>query len=190
MIEAPPFLRYSVRMSTATLVGELIRVIFPDCATGVDLTPGVGCFWRDETPLRIERSAHDFRELPYADDAFDLSLFDPPHNADAGVMSIMGRRFGTYKHGELEQAVRQGLREAWRVCSVGAIVRVTDAVHGQKFIRMSGWVIDELGEPFEVVHQVRDRSLRDPKWKGSYSARNNGSVYLAYRRGDQRHRAR
>jgi hypothetical protein len=185
-----PLLRYSVRIPTSTLVADLIRVAFPDCATGVDLTPGAGCFWRDETPLRIERSTHDFRDLPYADGAFDLSLYDPPHNADAGAMSIMGRRFGTYKNGELEQAVRQGLREAWRVCRVGALVRVTDAMHGQKFVRMPGWVTDELGEPFEVVYQVRTRSLRDPKWKHAFSARNNGSVYLAYRRGDQRHRAR
>jgi hypothetical protein len=100
----------------------------------------------------------------------------------------MGRRFGTYRSAELEPAVRAGCREAWRVACLGVVVKVCDQVHGQRFVRMSGWVIDELGEPYEVVHAVRPRALEDPKWRmPQLSARNNGATYLVFRKDGSRH---
>jgi hypothetical protein len=155
----------------------------------VDLTPGRGCFWRGDIPtnVTVERSTHDFRHLPYADRSYDVPLLDPRHNADAGVRSVMGQRYGTYKHADLERVVRQGAREAWRVARLGVIVKVTDAVHAQCFVRMSRWVYEELGEPYDLVHQLH-RALIDPKWREpQLSARNNGSTYLVFRRDRARH---
>jgi hypothetical protein len=77
-----------------------------------------------------------------------------------------------------------------RVARLGAIVKVTDHVHEQRFQDQSGWVRDELGTPYDVVHQVRRSNLEDGKWRGVYSARSNGVVSLAFRHGDQRHHAR
>lgn len=183
-------LRYSVNVATPELVAAILGTAYPDAATAVDLTFGRGGFWREDVPIGVvlEPSAYDFCALPYADDAFDLAVLDPPHNADAGAASIMGSRYGTYRQGELEAAVRQGVREAWRVARIGVLVKVCDAVHGQRLVRMSAWVTDELGEPYEVVHQVRERPIVDPRWRQpQLSARNNGAIFLAYRQGDQRH---
>jgi hypothetical protein len=97
------------------------------------------------------------------------------------------RHFGTYKNGELELVVRQGAREAWRVAKLGTICKVTDQTHAQVFVRESGWIYDELGEPYEVVHG-QHRQVEDPKWRlPALSARSNGSTYICHRRGDQRH---
>jgi hypothetical protein len=180
-------LRFSYGVPTADIVARILRTAFPDARNAIDLTPGRGNFWRDETPLQVEFSLDDFTNLMLPDACTDVALLDPPHNADAGADSIMGRRYGTYTQHELEPTVRAGAREAMRIARLGCIVKVTDHVHGQKFVRMSGWVFSELGEPYEVVHQVRKRALVDPRWRAQLSARNNGSSYLIYRRGDQRH---
>lgn len=177
--------------STAAIVAKILHVCFPDAEAVVDLTPGHGCFWREDVPIgvSVEASLHDFRCLPYGDDSYDVALLDPPHNADAGPQSIMGRRFGTYRSAELEPAIRFGVREARRIARLGIVVKVTDHVHGQRFVRMSGWVYDELGEPWEVVHQVRSRALVDPRWREpQLSARNNGATYLIFRRDGPLHR--
>lgn len=190
----PTLLRFeSARQQTATIVAKILAVCFPDARAAVDLTPGHGAFWREDVPthVTVTLSSHDFRRLPYANESYCVALFDPPHNADAGSGSIMGTRFGTYKQADLEPAVRQGVREAWRVSTRGVLVKVTDHVHGQRFVRMSGWVYDELGEPFEVVHQVRGRALVDPRWREpQLSARNNGASYLIFRKDGPLHRRR
>lgn len=188
-----PLVRFeSVGQPTAAVVAHILSVFFADAQSALDLTPGRGCFWREDVPIAVSvsTSTHDFRDLPYIDQSWDVVLFDPPHNADAGARSIMGQRYGTYRQAELEPAVRQGVREAWRVARLGLVVKVTDQVHVSRFVRMSGWVFDELGEPFDVVHQLH-RALIDPKWlEPQLSARNNGSSYLIFRRDGPVHRRR
>jgi hypothetical protein len=180
-----PLLRYMPAGTPAPmLIASILRTLFPDAATAVDLTPGRHGFWSEQVPIHVAVTfcERDFRAAPYADEAFDVSLFDPPHLADAGGMSIMGRRFGTYPNQDLEAIVRQGCREAWRVARLGTIVKLTDHVHGRRFVRMSGWGISELGEPFDVVHHTRTKPLIDPRWREQLSAYNNGSTYLIWRR--------
>jgi hypothetical protein len=94
------------------------------------------------------------------------------------------------KDADLEPTIRRGCREAMRVGRLGCIVKVTDQVHGLRFRDQSGWGRGELGFPYDVVHQMRPRNLEDRKWRHVLSARSNGAVYLAFRHGDQRHRAR
>jgi hypothetical protein len=174
----------------AAIVSAMLRVHFPDARTALDLTPGRGRFWDGTAHVEVTASAADFRCLPHADGAFDVAIYDPPHIADGGADGIMAKRFGTYKAGDLEPTIRAGCREAMRVGRLGCIVKVTDHVHCQRFIWQTGWVSDELGTPYDVVHQVRPRNLEDGNWRNVFSARSNGAVYLAFRHGDQLHRAR
>jgi hypothetical protein len=181
----PLLLRYMPPGTSPPLViAGILGTLFPDAVSAVDLTPGRHGFWSEQVPIHVVVTfcEHDFRALPYVDQAFDVALFDPPHLADAGTMSIMGRRFGSYPNRDLETIVRQGCREAWRVARLGTIVKVTDHVHGRRFVRMSGWGISELGEPFEVVHHTRAQPLIDPRWGAQLSAYNNGSTFLVWRR--------
>jgi len=188
-----PLLRFSqVDLPTATIVALVLRVAFPDAETALDTTYGSGGFWDGSAHVRVtahdglaERAPHgvaDFAHLVYADASFDVVTFDPPHIADAGAESIMGQRFGTYASADLERVIRAGTREAWRVARLGVIVKVTDHTHSERYVHETRWVYDELGEPYDVVHQVRSGALIDPKWEEQRHAYNNGSSYLIFRR--------
>jgi hypothetical protein len=188
-------------LPTPTIVALILRVLFPDAAMALDVTYGSGAFWdgsahvsvraHDADPTRAPDGVMDFRALEYDDDTFDVVLFDPPHLADAGELSLMRERFGTYSLAELKLAMCEGASEAWRVGRLGIVVKVTDHIHageGPWFRRQTGWVIDVIGqEPYDVVHQVRSTPLVDPKWQQQLSAYNNGSTYLIFRKGDQDH---
>lgn len=206
-----PLLRYCpTTWSTAQIVTGILRVCFPDARTALDTTYGAGNFWDgsahvtvkglDLAPGRSPGDAEDFRDLTYSDNSFDVVAFDPPHLADGGEDSIMAQRYGTYDNDELEETVRQGVREAWRVARLGIIVKVTDHVHGQEFVSMTDWVRWGLAfmtegngtpmPPYEMVYQIRESPMTDPKWGEQASAYNNGSTYLVFRKGSQKHERR
>src|SRR2546428_9746623 len=89
-----PLMRFMIGASSAEIVAVILRVLFPDARTALDLTPGRRCFWSETVPthVAVRFSEHDFTALPYGDAEVDVSLLDPPHNADAGERSVMGRR--------------------------------------------------------------------------------------------------
>jgi hypothetical protein len=205
--EAPrkPLLRYCPPdMSVAAVVEAILLTSFPDASTALDVTYGPGNFWKvtthvevtahDLDPSRAPDGPADFTDLEYDDATFDVVLFDPPHIADAGEDSIMGQRFGTVKgQDNLEELIMDGVRECWRVCDKGLVVKVTDHTHGGFFQAESDLVSEALGwkQPlYDVVHHVRERALVDPRHTDQYSAYSNGSMYLILRKGDQQHRAR
>jgi Arc/MetJ-type ribon-helix-helix transcriptional regulator len=100
----------------------------------------------------------------------------------------MAEKFGTYADQDLPDVIRDGVREAWRVARLGIIVKVTDHVHGQRYVLESDWVREAIGQPpFDEVYQVRSGAMIDPKWEEQLSAYNNGSTYLIFRKSDQKH---
>jgi hypothetical protein len=108
--------------------------------------------------------------------------------ADGGKTSIMANRYGTYRWCDLEPAIRAGTREAWRVARLGTVIKLCDYVHGSRYRRLTAWAIAELGEPYDVVHQVRP-PLHDGKWREpQLSAYSNGSTYLIWRKDGPVHR--
>jgi hypothetical protein len=198
-VKPKPLLRFCQDLPTATIVTLILHVAFPDAKTALDMTYGSGAFWdgsahvevtaHDNNPARALDGVVDFTKLPYGKNDFDVALFDPPHIADAGAESIMGQRFGTYSEEQLPDVIRAGAREAWRVARLGIIVKITDHIHGLAYVLESDWVRDALDgqPPYDVVHQVRSGAMVDPKWEEQLSAYNNGSSYLIFRRGVQKH---
>lgn len=195
-----PVTRYLIDVETADVVADILRVCFPQAETALDVTYGNGAFWNGERTVEVTahdldpaRALHgemDFRDLKYGDQSFDVVLFDPPHMADTGEDSVLGQRFSSYANDDLRAVVDKGVQEAWRVSGQGIVVKVADTVHNQVFVRMSMWVEEVLipEEPYEVIHQVRTKPFVDPKWlKPQLSAINNGSIYMVYRRGSQKH---
>lgn len=194
-----PLLRFCQELPTPIIVAQILRVYFPDAETVVDMTGGDGGFWDGSELIEVTRlivdpsarsnGAIDFRDLQdIGDETHDVALFDPPHVADAGDESIMGTKFGTYDDMDLEDAVRAGSREAWRVARLGVVVKVTDHVHGQRYVLESDWVREAIGQPpFDEVYQVRSAAVIDPKWEEQLSAYNNGATYLIFRKGNQKH---
>src|SRR5262249_43183456 len=157
--------------------------------TVLDCTYGKGNFWKpipeqitrlvgqDIQPGLAPHGVCDVKRLDHATDAFDLTVFDPPHVADGGRDGIMANRYGTLTWPRLEELVRKGAAEVMRVGRIGCLIKVTDGVHGGRLCRMSEWVTEELGEPFDVIHSIRGRPLVDPKWGKQQHAYSNGSTY-------------
>jgi hypothetical protein len=120
--------------------------------------------------------------------SFDLGLVDLPHLADLGASSILAGRYGTLKNSDLEPLVRTGVAETWRVCSIGALIKVTDHCHAQRYQDESAWVQETIGHPYARVY-----ALHDPiggRTEPQLSADSNGSTYLIFRRGSQLHTRR
>jgi hypothetical protein len=193
---------YSVEMgSSAQTVAKMLRVLFPDATTALDMTYGSGNFWKgapsfsvvgiDIDPDRARDVCADFTQLPFAADTFDVAIFDPPYLADVSVKNpgIVGRRFGSYaRQVHVHAAVRRGMREAWRVARIGVIVKVQIHTHASLLVDMEGWVRESIGAPlYGRVEQVRPVKLTDPKWTDQLSVWSNSATFLAYRKGDQRH---
>jgi hypothetical protein len=88
---AKPLMRFMVGVSSAEIIAAILRVLFPDARTALDLTPGRRCFWSEAVPTHL--AVHDFTALPYGDESYDVLLCDPPHIADGGRKSIMAARY-------------------------------------------------------------------------------------------------
>lgn len=193
-----PLLRFCQNLETPVIVAQILRVYFPDAETAFDSTGGVGGFWDGSEPVQVtslfvdpgrtDGAAGDFRQLDHDDESFDVALFDPPHLADSSDSAVMAEKFGSVPDDELEAVISDGCREAWRVARLGIIVKVTDHVHGQRYVLESDWVRQAIGQPpYDEVYQVRPNAMIDPKWEEQLSAYNNGSTYLIFRKGDSKH---
>jgi len=61
----------------------------------------------------------DFRKLPYADNAFRLVVFDPPHLIRAGKNSWMAKKYGVLNKDTWKEDLSDGFKECWRVLDGG-----------------------------------------------------------------------
>lgn len=179
---------------SAEATRRYVHLAFRDAHTAIDLTFAHGGFWKRPYPpclaittSNIDPSSaaeyhFDFTATGLPDGAYDLAVYDPPHLADLGEDSIMGRRFGTVKgtHG-LELLVTAGVLEAWRIARIGVLVKLADTSHGGEFLQLSRWAVDNLGvEPYFVAHTTRP-PVGDGRRKVQRVPWNNGAVYLLFR---------
>lgn len=56
----------------------------------------------------------DFRNIPYADNSFELVVFDPPHLIKAGENSWLAKKYGKLND-TWPQDIKQGFKECMRV---------------------------------------------------------------------------
>lgn len=69
----------------------------------------------DGRTLRIEPDVKlDFRKLPFADGAFKLVAFDPPHLVRAGKQSWLAAKYGKLA-ADWREDIRKGFAECFRV---------------------------------------------------------------------------
>ena len=57
---------------------------------------------------------HDFTAMPFADQSFEMIVWDPPHLSSLGNNSIMAQRYGKLFPG-WEDDIHAGFDECWRV---------------------------------------------------------------------------
>jgi hypothetical protein len=187
--------------TSAEIVAKILRTFFPLAVTCLDPCYGLGNFWdgtahvtvtaHDSQAQRAPNGIVDATALPYPADGFDVVVIDPPQFMDGGATAYMTRRYTTLAGHKLKTLVRNMALESWRVGKYGCVIKVADYTHGGLFIRQTAWVRAALQQDeFDVVHQTRIAPLVDDRPEEErYSALNNGSTYLIYRKGDQHHRA-
>ena len=192
-------LRY-MPITSADAVRRLVDLAFRDCHTAIDLTYAHGGFWKRPYPpglslttSNIDPSSDadlhlDFTATALPSESYDLVVIDPPHLADLGADSIMGRRFGTVKGTSgLALLVTAGVREGWRISRVGVLVKLADTSHGGEFLQLSRWAVDALGvEPYFVTHTIRP-PVGDGRRKVQRVPWNNGAVWLIFRKDYGKH---
>lgn len=187
--------------SSAEATRRYIHLAFRDAHTAIDLTAAHGGFWKPPVPPDLAVTTNnldpssradlhlDFTATGLSDQAYDLAVYDPPHLADVGADSIMGRRFGgAAGTSGLDVLVTAGVREAWRIARIGILVKLADSSHGGEFLQLSRWVADQFdAQPYFVAHTTRP-PLEDGKWKVQRVPRSNGAVYLVWRKDGHEHR--
>jgi hypothetical protein len=201
-----PFVRGTtlayMRAGSAEACRRLVHLAFRDAHTALDLTYAAGRFWRDPLPPGLAVTSNnwdtsaltdlhvDFTSTGLASGSYDLVVYDPPHIADGGASGIMATRYGTVRSvAELRAMIAAGAREAWRVSSVGVIVKVTEHHHGGRFLNQSGWIETAIGAPlYTKLSTIRTAGLaRIRRWKAERVPRSNGAVYLVFRHGASSH---
>jgi len=61
----------------------------------------------------------DFRAMSFADAAFQLVVFDPPHNIRDSVRGNVGVNYGALSRDTEQDDLRRGFSECWRVLAPG-----------------------------------------------------------------------
>lgn len=64
----------------------------------------------------------DFRDIPFADDSFDLVVFDPPHLIHAGTNSWLVKKYGKLNKDTWQQDLKQGFDECMRVLKPSGVL--------------------------------------------------------------------
>jgi hypothetical protein len=187
-------------IGSAEAVRRLAHLAFRDCSTALDLTHAHGRFWAHPLPPGLAVTSNnrdpssptdlhlDFRSTGLPNGVFDLVIYDPPHIADGGRTGIMARRFGTVRGIEaLRELIQSGGREAWRIASVGILVKVADHAQQGQHRQLTRWVEAAVPVgPYTEIHTIGG-FLRDGKHRAVRVPRNNGADRLVFRKDGNRY---
>lgn len=61
----------------------------------------------------------DFRDMPHADESFNLVVFDPPHLENVGETAWMAKKYGRLEKDSWREDLSAGFSECWRVLRPG-----------------------------------------------------------------------
>jgi SAM-dependent methyltransferase len=103
---------------------------------------------------------HDFRAMPYPDNAFHLVVFDPPHMR-AGEKGWMAKKYGSLEGKTWKETIRAGVDECFRV------------------LRPNGVLIFKWNETHYKVSQVIEAIGRQPLF-GHKTMQNNKTMWMAF----------
>lgn len=155
----------------------------------LDTTYGSGRFWAgssrkvvgcDLDSARAKDICCDFTNLPFAADTFPVVVFDPPFHPYVGsIEEVQYKGMGTNEC-ELKEKFIGGLRECQRVTSNHLIVKCQHFVHNHKVQWMPLWAIEELGEPFEWMVNLRRGKIVSGRWKTVRSLYRNHADWLVF----------
>jgi len=188
------------RYSSAEAVRLLLHCFFRDAHTAVDLTYGAGQFWKPPYPPQLTLTTNsidpnaptdlhvDFTATELPEAAYGVAIYDPPHLPHLAPTSFMARRYGTVRSTTgFRSMIEAGALEAWRISSVGVIVKLADYPNGGAYLPLTSWATEALGvAPCYVMHTISRPSPR-PRDEVGRVPRNNGADWLVFRKDGSRY---
>ena len=174
----------------------------------LDATVNGGRFWKGSTREIIGMDiAHshrpsilaDNRAMPFADAAFDVVVYDPPHIPNQGKDKLkdFNTRFGLGQRSPKEHGYTfthlypAFVREAYRVLIAEGILlcKIADYVHGHQY----QWAHVELIQAATVagfracdcIIKIRKGPIIDPKWKVAHHSRRQHCYWLVFRKSEK-----
>ena len=174
----------------------------------LDATVNEGRFWRGSTRRVVGMDIDcihkpsivgDNLKMPFANAAFDVVVYDPPHIPNQGRdrSKDFNQRFGlivkSWKDNNysLSHTFPMFLSEAYRVLRQEGILlcKITDYVHNHRY----QWAHIELVRaaqelyfcPCDCIIKIRKAPIIDPKWKISHHSRRQHCYWLVFRKSDR-----
>lgn len=186
--------------SSAQASRILLHCFFRDAHDAIDLTHGAGQFWKPPYPPGLTIITNnidpatptdfhvDFTSTGLPDAAYGVAIYDPPHLPHLAPTSFMAQRYGTVRSSAgFQSMIEAGALEAWRISSVGLIVKLADFPNGGAYLPLTSWATEALGvAPCYVMHTVGRPSPR-PKGELGRVPRNNGADWLVFRKDGRRY---
>ncbi|MFB0516287.1 MAG: hypothetical protein ACETWG_06755 [Candidatus Neomarinimicrobiota bacterium] len=171
----------------------------------LDATVNIGRFWRGSIRpvigLDIDKRYRpsvvgDNRWMPFANESFDVVIYDPPHIPNQGKdrSKDFNIRFGLVLRSSAENDYNFSylyppfVEEAYRVLRPEGILfcKITDYVHNHRY----QWAHIELVIaasnagfcPCDCIVKFRKGPIVDPKWKNAHHARRQHCYWLVFRK--------
>jgi SAM-dependent methyltransferase len=171
----------------------------------LDATVNGGRFWKgsarpvtdmDIDPKHEPDVVGDNRDMPFADDSFDVVVYDPPHVPNAGRDQQkdfcdrfgLGEKSGAATKYSLSHLYPPFCREAYRVLRPEGVLlaKIADYTHNHK----THWAhVDFLAAAqaagftaCDMIVKVRKGPIVDPKWKTAHHARRQHCFWLICRK--------
>jgi hypothetical protein len=146
--------------------------------------------------MDIDPSVHpdvvgDNTAMPFADESWDIIIYDPPHTGEQGkskFASVYGTGVAVSKGGGLTHTYPAFLSEARRVLPLGGLLfaKLADCTHRNKFqFATAEFYFTAKGHCFELwgYHILpRKNAIIDPKWKKASHPRQNHSTWMAFKK--------
>jgi hypothetical protein len=194
----------SISGNNSDLMVKVAGLYFKDGDRIADVTFGNGVFWRkiDRSAFQFfpsdiitcPKTAFDFRDLPYPNDAFNVHVFDPPykHNpARTSSAESSYRNFqttGGMSHSAIIDLYRQGMREGLRILKDGGmmLVKCQDEIESgkQRLSHIEIWEIatQELGMVVQDLFVLTPKTTPIIEYRNQKHARKNHSYLWVFRK--------
>lgn len=200
------FIYTTITGNNADLIKDVGELYFKDGFIICDPTFGKGVFWRKIDLTRFEffpsdlltcpDHQYDFRHLPYAEDSFNVLVFDPPycHNPGCLIVDANYKNAATTKgfyHRDIIQLYREGMIEAARVLQPGGLllVKCKDEIESSKqrrsHIELYSLALDELRFTDEALFILKQKNNPIVQHKRQLHPRKNCSYLWVFRKNEK-----
>jgi SAM-dependent methyltransferase len=171
----------------------------------LDATLNRGRFWRNSRlpviGMDLERSHRpnvvgDNRQMPFADEVFDLVVYDPPHVPNQGKdrSKDFNTRFGLVFKSPASSGYNFSylyppfLAEAYRVLAPEGLVfaKIADYVHGHRFQWAHLEFVTAAAKagfmPCDCIVKIRRGPIICPRWRNAHHARRQHCYWIVLRK--------